>query len=207
VLRDFVLQPETGVLRPSRGILGHFKDVLGAFAEEEICELQRLLNDPRAGEAQFQAFFEEHTHFFRRWDHREVHSHVVLEREEGNLVPDFLLTDREAQKAAIVELKLPTTIVRRRHNRDRFAASVMEARAQLLRYRDWFEDGNNRRRLLPQLGMEVFRPRLAVIIGRSSDFVDAVDRQRLASDNADVEVTYDEMLMYAKRRRLLLEKV
>ena len=208
VLGDFVAEPQAGVLRPHRGILQHFKALMGAFGEDEVLKLQELLNDPRAGEADFQMFFEEHTHFFRRWDLREVHPHVVLEREEGNLIPDFLLTDREAQKAAIIELKLPTTIVRRQRNRDRFAGAVMEARTQLLRYRDWFERVENRQRLVPQLGMEIFRPRLAVVIGRSADFVDAIDRQRLAADNPDIEVvTYDDMLRYAKRRSILLEKV
>ncbi len=208
VLGDFVVRQSDRLVTPNRALLSDLKGLLGAFEPDEVDELENLLNDPSAGELQFQRFFEHHPHFFRRWDHREVHPHVVLQRETGNLIPDFLLTDREAQKAAIVELKLPTTIVRRQQNRDRFATSVIEARAQLLRYRDWFEDPGNRQRLLPQLGMEVFRPRLAVIIGRSSDFVDAIDRQRLASDNPDIEVvTYDEILTYAKRRRVLLENV
>lgn len=208
VLGDFVTAPRSGPLRAHRGIMRHFQELMGAFGEDEVYGLQELLNDPRAREAQFQQFFEEHPHFFRRWDLREVHPHVVLEREEGSLIPDFVLTDREAQRAAIVELKLPTTIVRRQRNRDRFAEAVMEARAQLLRYRDWFESAENRQRLVPQFGMEVFRPRLAVVIGRSADFVDAIDRQRLASDNPDIEVvTYDDMLRYAKRRSVLLEKV
>ena len=54
--------------------------------------------------------------------------------------------------------------------------------------------------------VEIYRPRLAVIIGRSADFRDEFDRQRLSSDNPDVEiVTYDDILAFAKRRRLLIE--
>ena len=50
-----------------------------------------------------------------------------------------------------------------------------------------------------------YEPRLAVIIGHSSEFLDAVDRQRLRERNPDIEVvTYDDMLAFAKRRRILI---
>jgi len=53
--------------------------------------------------------------------------------------------------------------------------------------------------------MEVYEPKLIVVIGRSSEFVDEVDRQRLAADHPDIEVvTYDDLVEYAQRRRMLL---
>jgi hypothetical protein len=208
VLADFTIRSDTGLLIPKRGILTHLLDRLGAFAESEIHELEELLNSQNSVERDYQLFFERHPHFFRRWDYREVHPHVILQREQGNLVPDFLLTDRDTQRAAIVELKLPKTIVRRQLNRDRFSASVMEARTQLLRYRDWFDEKANRQKFLDIIGMEIFRPNLVVLMGRSADFTDSVDRQRLAADASDIEVvTYDDMLLYAKRRCLLVERI
>lgn len=207
VLRDFVQTTDAGLLVPKRAMLMHFQDSFGGFTAEEIQELEALLNSGKAREDDFQRFLVAHTHFFRKWDYREVHPHVYLSREElGPLVPDFILTDRELQKAAIVELKLPTRIIRRQRNRDRFGAALSEARAQLLRYRDWFDDKHNRSKLKGVVGMEIYRPRLSVIIGRSSDFRDEFDRQQLSGDNPDVElVTYDDLLAFAKRRRLLVE--
>jgi len=44
--------------------------------------------------------------------------------------------------------------------------------------------------------MEIYEPRLAVVVGRSSDFIDAQDRQKLQSTISDVEiVTYDEFAL------------
>ena len=81
----------------------------------------------------------------------------------------------------------------------------MEARAQLQVYRDWFEVAHNRERLKSQVGMEVYRPRLMVVIGRSSAFHDDFDRQQLRNRNTDIEVvTYDDLLDYAYQRRVFL---
>lgn len=194
---------------PNRLLLTHFKDRFGGFTEDEIEELEELLNTRSAKEAQFQRFFERHPHFLRLWDYREVHPHVFLAASEsGPLVPDFILTDREMQRALVLELKLPSPkVVVHKTNRERFSVVVADARAQLLRYRDWFRETTNRERLTSKLGMRVYEPRLAVLIGRSTEFVDEIDRQRLAADAGGVEVyTYDDILTYAKRRRLLLER-
>lgn len=129
-----------------------------------------------------------------------MHSHPYLcHRHSRDLVHDFILTNRELSKAAIVELKLPSPrLIRRQTNRERFASAVIEARAQLLRYRDWFRIPENRRSLMSNVGFEIYEPRLAVIVGRSSEFQDEFDRQRLAADNPDIEVvTYDDLLFHA----------
>ena len=187
-------------------ILPDVQRLLGVFTTAEIAELEELLNAPSAAEDDFQRFFEAHPHFLQRGDYTEVKPHVILARDAGPLIPDFVLLDRAAQRAAILELKLPTRIVRRQTNRDRFAAAVMEARTQLLRYRDWFEDAARRQELSSVLGMEVFRPRLAVLIGRSADFHGDVDRQRLAADVPDLDViTYDDVVAHAKRRLVALD--
>jgi hypothetical protein len=194
---------------PQRAMLTHLREQFGVFTAGEIYELEDLINSPRTLERDLQIFFDRHPHFLRRGDYREVFSQTYLSREDrGPLIPDFILTDRALQTAAIIELKLPMpSVVRRQENRDRFSASVMEARAQLLTYRDWFRDRSNRRKLAAMVGMEIFEPRLAVVIGRSTDFLDEFDRQRLAADTTDVEVvTYDDILMYAKRRMTFLDE-
>jgi hypothetical protein len=170
-------------------------------------ELEDLINNQRAREDDIQRFFEKHSQFFRRWDHRDVFPHVFLTREDGGpLIPDFLLVDPEAQRATIVDLKLPQAkLVRRQKNRDRFSSAVMDARAQLLEYRDWFEERGNREQLKKRLGIEIYRPHLGVVIGSSSEFRDAFDRQKLMATIPDVEiVTYDDIITSAQRRLALI---
>lgn len=207
VLDDYVQESANGILRPQRACLTHFKGTFGGFTQDEIEELEELLNSGSAREADFQRYLESHTHFFRKWDYREVHPHVYLAHGESHLIPDFILTDRELQRAMILELKKADfRLTRRQPNRDRLTDAVMEARAQLFTYRDWFRESANRRKLSDIVGMEIYEPRLAVVVGRSSDFIDALDRQKLQSTISDVEiVTYDDIRLFANRRRLLVE--
>jgi hypothetical protein len=118
------------------------------------------------------------------------------------------LVDPSFQKALMLDLKLPgKQIVIGGKNRRRLAAPVMEARTQLLRYRDWFEDPHNRAKLKDRVGIEVFRPRISVVIGRRSEFASELERQRIAADHPDLElVTYDDILEFAKRRLLLVHR-
>lgn len=210
VLDDYVQRTESGLLVPQRAILTHFKDQFGVFTVDEIEELEELLNDDAATEFQFQLFFERHTHFFRQWDYREVHAQVHLRRhDQGDLIPDFILTDREAQKATIVELKLPRAkLIRRQRNRDRFSSGLLEARSQLLNYKRWFQEQQNRKSLQEQIGLEIYEPHLSVIIGRSTEFSDCLNRQVLRSEHPDIEiVTYDDILRYAGQRRMHIRTV
>lgn len=208
VLGDYV-ESSGGVLVPHRAMLTHFCDRFGGFLSEEIDELETLINSPALREQALQRFFETHPHFFRRWDHQEVYPQLYLHRTDGGgLVPDFILTDRELQRAMIVDLKLPSAgVVRRQRNRDRFASAVMEARAQLRRYRDWFRIPSNRDALRRHVKMSIFEPQLAVVIGRSADFEDEIERQQLRADDPDIDVvTYDDIVAFARRRRLFLDR-
>ena len=205
VLDDYVQRTDSGLLVPERAIL-LLKEQYACVTRDELEELEALLNSERTKEGDFQAFFEEHPHFLRQWDYREVYPHVMLKRPEGGLVPDFILTNRDMSRACILELKTPhATIIRRQENRDRFTSCVMEARSQLLRYRDWFSDHNNRSQLERHVGMSIYQPQLITIIGRSREFFDDVDRQRLASDQQDMQVvTYDDIVALARRRMMII---
>lgn len=208
-LGDYAQDAGSGLWVPARAMLVHHR-TFGSFTLEQIAELEDLINDPRAGEARFQAFFERHPHFFRRWDHRAVHPHVYLTREEdgdGPLIPDFILTNAEAQQAFLLDLKLPgEKVFRSQKNRERFSGAIMEARAQLLEYRDWFDDKHHREKLKDKVGMAIYRPQLSVIIGRSSEFRDGLNRQKLRDRHPDLDVvTYDDLLGYARKRLITLD--
>ncbi len=207
ILNPYRLADKSGVVRPSLAVLTHFKEQYSSVTPSELMQLEDLINDPQAKEEDIQHFFEKHPQFFRRWDHRDVFPHVFLTREDsGPLIPDFLLVDPEAQRATIVDLKLPRArLVRREKNRDRFSVAVTEARAQLLEYRDWFEERGNRERLKEHLGIEIYRPHLGVVIGSSMEFRNAFDRQKLMATIHDVEiVTYDDIMASAQRRLALI---
>lgn len=208
-LDDYVQPNDTGLWLPQRALLTHLGGI-GLFTSTEIEELEELLNDPKANEVHFQDFFERHPHFFRKWDYREVYPHVYLAREDhGPLVPDFIMTNPDAQDAAILDLKKArpkSGLIRRQRNRERFASAVEEARAQLLEYRDWFDVPDNRQRIKSVVGMEIYRPRLMVVIGRASEFRHEIERQKLRDRSSDIEiVTYDDIVRYAKARRVIIE--
>lgn len=211
-LDDYVQESDTGLWVPQRALLTHLGRV-GLFTKDEVEELEFLINDPKATEAEFQKFFERHPHFLRKWDHREVFPHVYLtSNDQGPLIPDFILTNVGTQDAAIIDIKrtlrAPTKrLIRHQDNRVRFADAVQEAYAQLRTYRRWFEVPENRKMLTSKLGMEIYNPRLMVIIGRTSEFRDSVERARLRADNPDVEiVTYDDILRFAQARMVFIER-
>lgn len=188
-------------------VLPHLEGNYGGFRAAEILELEDLINSKSTKEKDLQKFFENHQAFSRLWDFRDVYPQIVLTREDdGELIPDFLLVDPALQRATIVDLKMPKKKVTiGTKNRRRFSAAVEEAIAQLRLYKDWFEDRHNRMKLKELCGLEIYRPRLAVIIGRASSFIDEVERQRLAASSPDIQVvTYDDIAEKAKRRLLLI---
>lgn len=209
-LGDRVQKADSGFYVPTRAILT-LQQTYQVFTPDQIAELEDLINRSNTRENDLQSFFERFPHFFRTWDHRAVHPHVYLTREadnDGPLIPDFILTHNDAQKAFLVDLKLPgEKLITRQKNRERFSAAIIEAKAQLSLYRDWFEDRYNREKLKDKVGMAIYRPQLAVVIGRSSEFKDEIDRQKLAASERDIQVvTYDDILKDAKRRQLWLQQ-
>lgn len=73
-------------------------------------------------------------------------------------------------------------------------------------YRDWFDIPSNRDRLISKVGMEIYRPRMGVLIGTNKDFRDALQRQKISSRYPDIEiVTYDDIVARAKRRLLIVK--
>lgn len=179
----------------------------GLVTPDELGEFEDLLNNPRALESDIQRFLERHSQFLRLWEHSEAHPHLYLTREDdGPLIPDFVLIDKRLARATVVDLKLPKErVVVHKKNRDRYSAHVQEARAQLLEYRDWFSDSANRQKVKEQLGMDIYSPRLGMLIGRSNDFRSALDRQRLQSREPDVDIfTYDDLHQCAQKRLALI---
>lgn len=208
VLDSFNMSRSDGSPTNRLAVLTHFMDRFAGVTPDELLELEDLINSSQTNERDLQRFFECHPQLLRVWDFREVFPQVYLTREDaGPLIPDFLLLDRELQRAALVDLKLPSAkIVAAKQNRERFSALVEEARSQLLEYRDWFEDPHNRSKLKERFGIEIYRPRLGVIIGSSAEFTSPFQRQKLESRYPDIQVvTYDDVLACSRRRLALIK--
>lgn len=159
-------------------------------------EFEELLNTPSAGEADFQHFFERYPKFLLGTDYSRAISQPILVREdEHDLVPDFIMIPHSFARPAILDLKLPTaSLARHRANREGFLQTVMEARDQLLEYRNYFSSKTTAIEARNRFGCDLYLPRMAVVIGRSSSFTDEYERRKIESRVPDIDViTYDDI--------------
>ncbi len=130
LLEDFWQRAADGSLRPLRAILLQYADRYWHFEQSQIDELNALIQSPATKEADLQRFLERNPHFLRTFDHREVYPHVVLQTDDGKLIPDFIVTNAAAQEAMIVELKTQKArVVVHGDRATRFSMAVFAARA------------------------------------------------------------------------------
>lgn len=167
-----------------------------------IEEFEYLLNDPKASEQTYQDFFERNPRLILNDDYKEAHPHVTLMREEGLLIPDFLLEPLDQSKLCdILDIKLPTAkLFVLKKNRLRYSSAVMEACAQLREYNSFFDDKNNRERVFQEYGLSAYKPKMIVIIGRRGD-IDPIANRKIQSDLPQIVLrTYDDVLKMAQAK-------
>ena len=101
-------------------------------------------------------------------------------------------------KPKVLDLKLPiSSLVRHKINRQGFLQDVMEARDQLLEYKNYFSSREVAERAKEEYGCYLYLPKIAVVIGRCTSFYDEYERRKVESRLPDIEVvTYDDI--YAK---------
>ena len=166
-----------------------------------ILEFEDMLNSKTAAEHDFQIFFETNPSFLLGTDYSKLISHPILIREdEDNLIPDFVLIPYEFASPRIVDLKLPNVnIARHVHSREGFLQKVLTARDQLLEYKNYFSGKSTSEDFRVKYGCEMYLPKIAVIIGRSSSFLSEYERRKIESRVPDIEViTYDDLLERAR---------
>jgi hypothetical protein len=179
-----------------------------AFSIEALAHLEDLMN-VQAREAEFQRFFEQHPEFLLTLGpYRQHYPQVILQADEGpSLIPDFFLERMDIRSLDILEIKRSSVpIVRRQRSRIRFRDCVDEALAQLNHYRDWFDDRSHREAFQEAHDLTVYRPRVAVVIGRAADFGSELERLSLESQlpgHARL-VTYDDVTRQAREWRRVL---
>lgn len=168
---------------------------------EQLREFEDLINSSSTREEDIHRFLEKNPSFVLGENYRKLHSKVLLEREDdGPLIPDFVLQPFDQELCDLLELKLPgEPVIVGSDNRRRFSSAVLSAVAQLRTYRDYFEDRGNREGILAKYGINAYRPRMSVIIGRLPT-LNPLEYRRVADAHKDVRiVTYDELIARARR--------
>lgn len=175
------------------------------FSADSIAEFEDLINSRNVLEQTFQNFFERHPEFLKSLDFEKIHPQPILYKDDGaRLIPDFFLEQIDCGWHAIADLKRPyDNMVIRKKNRVYFAQRIQDAIAQLLYYKEWFEDPKHREEFerTQRLSTKVYRPKMVLIAGRSAHFIDDVERIRLLSaQDANLSLwTYDDVLRRAQR--------
>lgn len=168
-----------------------------------VQELEELINDPHVREQDLHDFFEQNPDFILTDDYQRAHSKIVLESDsDDTLIPDFVLEPVGNNALCdLLELKLPQVGVDvTKPRRARFSAAVVEACAQLRKYRDYFEEKQNREYFKNKYRLLAFRPRMFVIIGRRGR-VDPIELRRIEGDLPAYQIrTYDDILERAKHK-------
>ena len=200
-------------LRPGQPFMfrsGIFQPVssLGLTVQDtELLEFEDMLNSRSASESDYQRFLSSHPDFLTAGEYKTVHPQLVLQSQEGkDLIPDFMLEPLSSEFCDILELKMPHTQLARRPrngNRIRFSAKVSEAIAQLIEYRRYFEDKENRAQFHRKYGLKAYYPSMILVIGRRQSFKDDIERQELKQLlPKDLHIwTYDDLLVKARRIR------
>ncbi len=185
----------------------------GFISLDLIRQFEHIINSPKVSESTIQEFLEQHPAFLYLFgDYEEYKSQILLvpqilmeyEYKEGGR-PDFLLRDPRTDFWDILSIKLPgQKLVRGIPQRRRLADAVMEAKAQLIEYKHYFDDRTHRQFVKDRYGIDLYYPRLYVLIGRASSFHNWAEKRKLLNTEREIEVvTYDDLLQLAKRRWLL----
>jgi len=135
-------------------------------------------------------------------EYKTAYPHVTLAREEGPLIPDFLLEPFDQSLLCdILDLKLPTaSLYVLKKSRMRYSAAVMEACAQLREYSNYFDSKDNREQIFREYGLKAYKPKMIVIIGRRGD-VDPISMRNIQSDLPQLVLrTYDDILVRSKAK-------
>lgn len=165
-------------------------------------EFEDLINSSKAKENDFQNFFERHPDFILNDDYKQAHPHVILSKDnEEYLIPDFVLEPIDQSSFCdLLELKLPTSeIFVLKKSRERYSAAIFEAAAQLRTYGRFFDEEKNRnnfRQSYPHLN--IYKPRMFVIIGRQNNESSMIKREIQAEFPQLFLRTYDELLTRMK---------
>lgn len=177
------------------------------FAGNELEELERLVNQSSTTEYDLQRFFERYPKFLMTLGYRDLHSQLTLVSEtNSSLRPDFFAERFAGDFCDIIDLKKPNVkLVSGPARRRGFSYRMTLALNQLREYRDYFEDASNRRDFHERYGLNAYRPKITVVIGRAYDFRDEFERKQITDEYSHLDlVTYDDIINRIKSTQIVL---
>ncbi len=170
-------------------------------------EFEELINWKDVSELEIQRFLEKHPEFLVGDQYSRLHSQLILDRgDRGNLIPDFFAELPHSGYFDLVDLKKPNEkLIVGGKNRRGLSAAVSSAIYQLREYRDYFDNPRYREEFYARHGLQGWKPRIAVIIGRNPNEEEMTDFIRAKRTLFDADVlTYDDIIERARRRLLTI---
>jgi len=173
------------------------------FTVQEIEQFERMLNDEKATERDWQRFFEANPKFLLGYEYRHLHPQVILVADSSTsriVIPDFFLERNGTGFIDIFELKGPEApVLVGPKGRARFSSGVHAALSQLREYEKIFRSAELRRQFHKRFGFEGYTPKICVIIGRSNSYYTELERDDVEDEYTRLNVlTYDDVLLRAK---------
>lgn len=177
----------------------------GVLTWSHIHEFEALINKSRVTEWDMHKFFEKNPRFLLGAQYQQLHSQIILLRDDGSrMIPDFFAERVGSNFADIIELKKPSArLISGARTRAGLASALTRALNQVREYRNYFDDAVVRRNFHRKYGFEAFRPAITVVIGRSASYLDHMQRVRIEDEYKNLQIlTYDDILQRAKRLAL-----
>lgn len=200
---------ESGHLKVSELVYSHPNSII----DDVLAEFEGLINSNGLRESVLERFLVRNAALF--FGTRDTRSQLSLSREVQliggahiELRPDLFVRSVDSGLWDIVELKRADVQITAGVNRHRhLAAAVTRGVSQLRSYSDFFADERRRNEFLDLHGLEIFEPRLTLVIGRDASFKTTQEKRLLSRDlqarGAPVSlVTYDDLLRIAGSRNL-----
>lgn len=173
--------------------------------QSTLGEFEDLINWKGVSERDIHKFIVDHPELLLGDKYTRLHSELILDcGDEGKLVPDFFAELSTSPFSDLIDLKKPNEelVVGGKHRRG-LSAAVNSALYQLRTYRDYFDGPRRRTEFYAKYGFHAFRPRIAVIIGRSPPYHEMPEYIEAARGAPDAEIiTYDDLVARARRRLL-----
>ncbi|KPK72547.1 MAG: hypothetical protein AMJ79_15660 [Phycisphaerae bacterium SM23_30] len=166
-------------------------------SQDSLSALESLLNSPSVNEGDIQRFLEENPSLLAMGENIAIYPQVVLLRSDGTLLrPDFLLEPVTGPLCTMLDIKMPgERIIVNKKNRPRFSAKIYEYAAQLREYGRYFDTPSQRRWFKDKYGIDAFRPRLVMIVGRDYSAREYGLLKSLRNTLDPIEIlTYDELM-------------
>ncbi|MBW2248742.1 MAG: DUF4263 domain-containing protein [Deltaproteobacteria bacterium] len=172
--------------------------------KEHVDHFETMIKDPNVKERDLQSFIEQHPSVFIGGEYFKMHAQIRLKTDNGVLIPDFML-EHVSGLCDIMEIKKPSApITAGITSRRRYSAGVHEAAAQTRVYRDFFDEGSNRKWFEQKYKLKAYKPRTILLLGRDTSFNSLKEKRELEVELHDYRIlTYDDLIRIARTQQVI----